>query len=49
MLRIQNLPTMVLVSPEGSVIFNGHPSEDGLWDALLKLAPDVKRPALEGH
>ena len=49
LLRIQNLPAMVLVSPEGNVIFNGHPSEDGLWDALLKLAPDVKRPALEGH
>jgi len=49
LLRVQNLPTMVLVSPEGSVIFNGHPSEDELWDALSKLAPEVKRPAIEGH
>ena len=28
MLRIQSVPSMVLVSPEGRVIFNGHPSED---------------------
>lgn len=49
LLRIQNLPTMVLVSPEGEVTFNGHPSEDDLWDKLSKLAPEVKRPAVEGH
>ena len=49
LLRVQNLPTMVLVSSEGGVIFNGHPSEDELWDALSKLAPEVKRPAVEGH
>jgi hypothetical protein len=49
LLRIQELPTMVLVSPEGSILFNGHPSEDELWDALSKLAPDVKRPPVDGH
>jgi len=49
LLRVQNLPTMVLVSPDGSIIFNGHPSEDELWEALSKLAPAVKRPAIEGH
>jgi hypothetical protein len=49
LLRIQNLPAMVLVSPEGSILFNGHPSEDELWDALSKLAPEVKRPPVEGH
>jgi len=47
MLRIQSVPSMVLVSPEGSVIFNGHPSEDRLWTALSALAPDIRRPALK--
>lgn len=43
-LRIQNLPSMVLLSPEGRVIFNGHPSEDRLWEELVKFSPDIKRP-----
>jgi thiol-disulfide isomerase/thioredoxin len=46
-LRIQGVPAMALVSSEGKVLFNGHPSEDALWEALSKLAPDVKRPAVE--
>lgn len=45
-LRVQNVPTMVLVSPDGSVLFNGHPSEDRLWEALSAIAPDIARPAL---
>jgi len=49
LLRVQDLPTMVLVSPEGGILFNGHPSEDELWDALSKLAPDVKRPPVDEH
>jgi hypothetical protein len=48
LLRIQSVPAMVLVSAEGKVLFNGHPSEDHLWEALSKLAPGAKRPALEG-
>ncbi|WP_367874000.1 TlpA family protein disulfide reductase [Luteolibacter sp. Populi] len=48
LLRIQSVPAMVLVSPEGKVLFNGHPSEDHLWEALSKLVPAAKRPALEG-
>ena len=46
MLRIQNLPTMVLLSTEGRVLFNGHPSEERLWQELAKLAPDIARPPL---
>ena len=47
MLRIQSVPSMVLVSPEGRVIFNGHPSEDRLWTALAALSPGIRRPALK--
>lgn len=46
LLRIQSVPSVVLVSPEGRVIFNGHPSEDRLWEALAALSPEIKRPAL---
>lgn len=46
LLRIQSVPTMVLVSPDGRVIFNGHPSDDRLWASLATMAPDIKRPAV---
>ncbi len=46
LLRIQSVPSMVLVSAEGGVLFNGHPSEDRLWEALAKLAPGIKRPPM---
>lgn len=45
LLRIQNVPAMVLVSAEGRVLFNGHPSEDKLWETLSGIAPDIVRPA----
>jgi hypothetical protein len=43
-LRIQNLPAMVLVSPEGKILFNGDPTEPEFWDALLKIDASIKRP-----
>lgn len=48
-LRVQNVPVMVLLSPEGKVMFNGHPSEDRLWETLSKLAPGVERPESDDH
>jgi hypothetical protein len=43
-LRIRNLPTMVLVSPEGKVIFNGDPTDDEFWNALKKINAAIERP-----
>ena len=43
-LRVQTLPVFVLVSNEGGVLFNGHPADDGLWDALKKIDPKIIRP-----
>jgi hypothetical protein len=43
-LRVQTLPVFVLVSNEGRVLFNGDPSDDGLWDALKKIDPQIIRP-----
>lgn len=46
-LRVQDLPTMALVSSKGTVSFNGHPSEPSLWDSLRKAAPGIVRPRLQ--
>lgn len=43
-LRIQNLPTFVLLSSEGKVLFNGHPSEKKLWRRLQQISPKITRP-----
>lgn len=37
LLKINSIPRMILVSPEGKVLFNGHPKEDALVPALAKL------------
>lgn len=43
-LRIQNLPTMVLVSPEGKILFNGDPTEKKFWETLIKIDARINRP-----
>ncbi|MBK1883272.1 TlpA family protein disulfide reductase [Luteolibacter pohnpeiensis] len=45
LLRIQSVPTVVLISSEGKVLYNGHPADSGFWKALLKVNPELKRPA----
>lgn len=45
-LRVRSAPTMVLVSADGRVLFNGHPAEPGLWDQIRMLAPSFERPGL---
>lgn len=44
LLRITDLPTMVIASPEGKILFNGHPSDNKFWNTLQKIAPQFKRP-----
>jgi thiol-disulfide isomerase/thioredoxin len=43
-LRVQNLPTIVIVFNDGSVLFNGSPNDPRMWDELKKIDADVKRP-----
>jgi len=43
-LRVQNLPTMVLISSEGKVLFNGDPTDDAFWEALTRINPSIHRP-----
>ena len=47
-LRVQGLPAFILVSNEGAVLFNGDPTDDGLWDALTRLDAKIIRPASPG-
>lgn len=44
LLRIRDVPTMVIASPDGKIVFNGHPSEKDFWQAIQKIAPDFERP-----
>ena len=41
-LQVDSIPRMVLLSPEGRVLFNGHPEDPALWAALQKLDPAIK-------
>jgi len=40
--EIDSIPRMILISPEGKVLFNGHPEDPALWAALKKLDPSIK-------
>jgi peroxiredoxin len=41
-LQVDSIPRMVLISPDGRVLFNGHPEDPALWAALQKLDPAIK-------
>lgn len=49
LLRIQNLPTMVILSTEGKVMFNGDPTDEHFWDTLKEIDPKIDRPLTEGN
>jgi len=44
--RVRKLPTMVLVSPAGEVLFNGDPDDKAMWSAFSKINPRIRRPAM---
>lgn len=44
-LEVATIPRMVLISPEGKVLFNGHPEDPELWVALKKIDPTIEPPA----
>ena len=45
MLRVRNLPVIVLIAPNGAVLFNGSPTENDLWKALSEIDAAIRRPA----
>ncbi|WP_170266997.1 peroxiredoxin family protein [Brevifollis gellanilyticus] len=44
MLEIDSIPRMILIGPDGKVLYNGHPQDPGLWSALKKIDPEIKEP-----
>jgi thiol-disulfide isomerase/thioredoxin len=47
LLGIDSIPRMILLAPDGKVLFNGHPEEPGLWEALKKIDATIAAPAAE--
>ncbi len=43
-LRVRDLPTLVLLSPRGEVLFNGAPDDKALWKALAEIDARIRRP-----
>lgn len=41
--RIDSIPRMVLISPQGKVLYNGHPNDPQLWNELRKIAPELEK------
>lgn len=48
-LRIQQPSTMVLVAPDGRILFNGDPVDDTLWKTISSIAPGFSRPPIQLH
>lgn len=46
-LRIQTVPTVVLVDPNGKIVFNGHPTNEEFWKQLGQLNPAIVRPKMK--
>ena len=44
LLRVRDIPTMVIISTDGKILFNGHPSDADFWLTVQKVSPDFKRP-----
>ena len=45
-LRVQSVPAVVVVSANGQILFNGHPTDDNFWKALEALNPAIVRPEM---
>jgi thiol-disulfide isomerase/thioredoxin len=39
---LESIPRMVLLTPDGKVLFNGHPEDPALWTALKKIDPSIE-------
>jgi hypothetical protein len=44
-MRVQNLPTMIIASTEGKILFNGNPADERFWETLKKIDARLMRPA----
>jgi thiol-disulfide isomerase/thioredoxin len=44
-LRVRKLPTMVIVSMQGKVLFNGEPADEKFWETLHRIDARIVRPS----
>ncbi len=44
LLWVRSLPTVIVASTDGQVLFNGHPSDESFWRALEDQSPRFERP-----
>lgn len=47
MLKVQTVPTVILISNDGKILFNGHPSSEEFWNSLQRINPEIQRPKKE--
>ena len=45
LMRVRNVPAMVIIGRDGGVLFNGRPEDDRFWESLRKIDGRVQRPA----
>ncbi len=46
-LRVSDLPTLIIISKEGKILYNGSPLTDEFWNTLKTINPDIKAPVLK--
>lgn len=44
-LRVRKLPTMIIISTEGKVLFNGEPADEKFWETLHGIDARIDRPS----
>lgn len=45
-LKVQSVPIVVLLSVDGKVLFNGHPTDEKFWKTLEAVNPKILRPEM---
>jgi len=49
-LKVQTVPVVVLVSSDGTILYNGRPTDEEFWRSLGKINPAIVRPEMrQGH
>jgi hypothetical protein len=46
LLHVRNVPVVVLISNQGRVLYNGHPTEEQFWKMLAVLNAEIERPEI---